>query len=114
MEVVSLVALAANGACLHLLTRRHDDINMSSVWECSRNDIAANILVFLAALGVWLTGSGWPDIAVALILALLFLRSAASVIRGARAELEAAKAARAPLARPVTLSPITVRRRRPG
>jgi Co/Zn/Cd efflux system component len=71
-------------------------------------------LVFLAALGVWLTGSGWPDIAVALILALLFLRSAASVIRGARAELEAAKAARAPLARPVTLSPITVRRRRPG
>ncbi|HVY06978.1 MAG TPA: cation transporter [Burkholderiales bacterium] len=88
MGVVSLVALAANGLCLLLLTRhRHDDINMSSVWECSRNDIAGNIAVFLAAASVRLTGSGWPDIAVGAALAALFLRSAVRVRGNAITEL---------------------------
>jgi Co/Zn/Cd efflux system component len=60
---------------------------MSSVWECSRNDIASNISVLVAASGVWLTASGWPDLLVGLLLALLFLRSAARVLQGAVTEL---------------------------
>ena len=88
MGAVSLLALAANGACLALLWKhREEDINMSSVWECSRNDIAANVSVFVAAGGVWLTGSGWPDLAIGLALAILFLRSAARVLRGAVSQL---------------------------
>ncbi len=84
MGVVSMVALAANGACLMLLWKhRTEDINMSSVWECSRNDIAANLSVLLAAAGVWLTGSAWPDLLVGLALALLFLGSAGKVLAGA-------------------------------
>lgn len=93
MGAFSLLGLAANGLCLFLLWRhRHEDVNMSSVWECSRNDIAANLSVFAAAGGVWLTGSGWPDLLVAGALALLLLRSAARVIGNARAELRAASA----------------------
>lgn len=88
MGAMSLLALLANGACLALLWKhRAEDINMSSVWECSRNDIASNISVFAAAGGVWLTGSGWPDLLVGLLLALLFLRSAARVLQSAVAEL---------------------------
>ncbi|MHB0925110.1 MAG: cation transporter [Gallionellaceae bacterium] len=88
MGLVSLLALLANGTCLALLWKhRKEDINMSSVWECSRNDIAANIAVFVAAGGVALTHSGWPDILVGLALALLFLKSAAKVLKGAIVEL---------------------------
>ncbi len=76
MGAFSLLGLAANSLCLFLLWRhRHEDINMSSVWECSRNDIASNLSVFVAAGAVWLTGSGWPDIAVALCLVWLLLLS---------------------------------------
>ena len=85
-----LLALAANSLCLLLLWRhRADDINMSSVWLCSRNDIIANVSVLCAAVGVWLTSSGWPDILVGLGLAALFLRSALFVLRGAQTELRA-------------------------
>lgn len=85
---IGLLALAANSLCLALLWRhRADDINMSSVWLCSRNDIVANVSVLFAAAGVWLTGSGWPDIVVGLALAVLFLRSALYVLRGATTEL---------------------------
>lgn len=88
MGVFSILGLVANSLCLFLLWRhRTEDVNMSSVWECSRNDIASNISVFLAAGGVWLTGSGWPDIAVAIALVLLLLRSAVRVIAAALAEL---------------------------
>lgn len=84
MGVISIVALAANGACLALLWKhRTEDINMSSVWECSRNDIASNLSVLLAAAGVWLTGSAWPDLLVGLALACLFLWSAGKVLAGA-------------------------------
>lgn len=89
MGAISLLALAANGVCLGLLWRhRTADINMSSVWECSRNDIASNIAVFVAAGGVWLFQSGWPDVLVGLGLACLFLRSAYRVLRAAFAELK--------------------------
>jgi Co/Zn/Cd efflux system component len=88
MGVFSVLALAANGTCLGLLWRhRTEDVNMSSVWECSRNDIAANVSVFIAAGGVMLTGSGWPDLLVAALLAALFLRSAHRVLSAAHLEL---------------------------
>lgn len=91
MGVFSLLGLAANGTCLFLLWRhRQEDVNMSSVWECSRNDIAANLSIFVAAGGVWLTGSGWPDLAVAAALAVLLLRSAWRVMRAALQEPRAA------------------------
>jgi Co/Zn/Cd efflux system component len=84
MGVFSLGGLVANGFCLWLLWQhRHEDINMSSVFECSRNDIASNLSVFVAAGCVWLFQSGWPDILVASLLATLLLRSSNRVIRGA-------------------------------
>jgi Co/Zn/Cd efflux system component len=58
------------------------------VWECSRNDIAANLAVLVAAGAVWLTGSGWPDVLIALGLAILFLRSALRVLTRASRELQ--------------------------
>ncbi len=90
MGAFSLLGLVANGICLWLLTRHRDeDVNMSSVWECSRNDIAVNLSVFIAAGAVWLSGAAWPDTVVALGLAVLLLRSALRVIASARAELRA-------------------------
>lgn len=84
MGVMSLVSLVANGTCLFLLTRhREDDVNMSSVYECSRNDIVSNISVFIAAGGVWFFQSGWPDVLIALCLVVLFLRSAIRVFKSA-------------------------------
>lgn len=92
MGVFSLLGLLANSVCLYLLWRhRHEDVNMSSVWECSRNDIAANIAVFVAAAGVWLFASAWPDLLVATALVVLLLRSAIRVISSARAELRLAR-----------------------
>lgn len=87
---IGLLALAANSICFVLLWRhRADDINMSSVWLCSRNDIVANVSVLFAAAGVWLTDSGWPDILVGLALAALILRSALFVLRETITELRA-------------------------
>lgn len=93
MGVFSVLALAANALCLFLLWRhRHEDVNMSSVWECSRNDIASNLSVFVAAAAVWATGSGWPDILVGAALVVLLTRSAIRVLASANAELRAAQA----------------------
>lgn len=76
-----LFALACNLTCLALLTRhRSDDINMESVWLCSRNDIIANVGVLFAGAGVALTDSMWPDVAVGAVIALVFLRSAFYVL----------------------------------
>ena len=91
MGAFSLLGLIANSLCLYLLWRhRHEDVNMSSVWECSRNDIASNLSVFVAAGAVWLTSSGWPDILVALGLAWLLIRSSLRVVSSAMAGLRAA------------------------
>ena len=96
MTGMGVVALTANSICLLLLTRhRADDLNMRSAWICSRNDIAANVGVLMAAAGVFLTGSIWPDIAVGLVITALFLWSAIRIVREASAELRATKAARA-------------------
>ena len=84
MGATSLLALAANSMCLVLLWRhRTEDVNMSSVWECSRNDIASNLSVFVAAGAVWLYASPWPDLIVGFALACLFLASAVKVLRSA-------------------------------
>lgn len=88
MGVVGVLALAVNGACFALLWRhRAEDINMRSVWLCSRNDLIANVAVLLAAWAVWFTLSPWPDIAVGALICAVFLRSAFLVAREARAEL---------------------------
>jgi Co/Zn/Cd efflux system component len=66
---------------------REGDANMRSVWLCSRNDAIGNLAVMAAALGVFGTGSGWPDLAVAAVMGVLALTAARSVIQQARAEL---------------------------
>ncbi len=93
MAGVGVVALAANLVCLTLLWRhRADDINMASVWVCSRNDVVANVAVLIAAGAVAVTDAAWPDIVVGLLIAALFGSSAVNVIRGARRELRSAAA----------------------
>lgn len=88
MGAVGALALAVNSVCFLLLWRhRAEDINMRSVWLCSRNDLVANGSVLLAALAVWATRSPWPDIVVGALICALFLRSAYVVAREARAEL---------------------------
>jgi Co/Zn/Cd efflux system component len=84
MGAIGVLALAANATCLALLWKhREEDVNMSSVFECSRNDIASNIAVIVAAGLVWALGSPWPDLVIGALLALMFLRSALRVFRGA-------------------------------
>jgi len=88
MSAVGFLALIANGMCFGLLWRhRADDINMRSVWLCSRNDLFANVAVLTAAGAVWITVSAWPDIAVGALICALFLRSSLLVAREARAQL---------------------------
>jgi Co/Zn/Cd efflux system component len=88
MGAVGMAALVANAASFGLLwAYRTGDANMRSVWLCSRNDVIANLAVLLAALGVFGTGTGWPDILVAAIMASLALQGAWVVVRHALAEL---------------------------
>lgn len=87
MGAVGFLALAANLASVMLLVRYKDgDANVRSVWLCSRNDAIGNVAVMGAALGVWGTASGWPDVAVAAVMAGLFLTSAFQIIRQATRE----------------------------
>jgi Co/Zn/Cd efflux system component len=88
MGVIGILALAANGVVAFLLYAfRNGDANMRSVWLCTRNDMIANLAVLLAAIGVLGTKAGWPDIAVASIMAVLGLSGARDIIGRARAEL---------------------------
>lgn len=81
MGSVGLMALVANLASVMILVRYKDgDANVRSVWLCSRNDAIGNVAVMVAALGVWGTASGWPDLIVAGIMAGLFLSSAAQIL----------------------------------
>jgi Co/Zn/Cd efflux system component len=82
MGVIGVLALAANLASVLLLMRYKDgDANVRSVWLCSRNDAIGNVVVMAAALGVWGTSSAWPDLAVAALMAGLFLNSAFLILR---------------------------------
>ena len=81
MSAAALVNLIANVVCLRLLSpHRDEDINMSSSWECARNDVIEGVAVMAAAAAVWLLGSPWPDLVVAVILLAIFLRSAIRVL----------------------------------
>ena len=88
MSAVAVANLVANVVCLKLLTPyRKGDVNMSSSWECSRNDVIEGVAVIGAAGAVWVFDSPWPDIVVAVLLLAIFLRSASRVLRGAWQEL---------------------------
>ena len=88
MGAVGLAALAANAASFALLwAYRAGDANMRSAWICTRNDVLGNLAVLLAAAGVFGTGTGWPDVIVAAIMAGLALQGAALVIRQSLTEL---------------------------
>ena len=88
MGVVGVLAFAANfGVALLLYRWREGDSNMRSVWICTRNDAIGNVAVMVAALGVFGSGTGWPDYLVAAIMSTLALWGAAQVIRGALSEL---------------------------
>jgi cation diffusion facilitator family transporter len=94
MGGVGVLAMACNVACFLLLWRRRaDDLNMRSVWLCSRNDLVANAAVLLAAAGVWALASPWPDIAAGAFIGALFLRSAFLVAREARRALASGQVA---------------------
>jgi Co/Zn/Cd efflux system component len=84
MGVIAGLALGANLVCFLLLYRhRGDNLNMSSVWLCSRNDLIANVAVLGTAVGTFLLASRWPDILVGCLIAGLFLGSALGVLRQA-------------------------------
>ncbi|MDJ0536037.1 MAG: cation transporter [Xenococcaceae cyanobacterium MO_207.B15] len=88
MTEIGILALIANLICFLLLIRhRNDNINMSSVWLCSRNDIIANTSVLLTAGLVLLTNSFLPDFILGLLLTVVFAQSAGKVLTQARAEL---------------------------
>lgn len=96
MGAIGFLATAANvGSVLLLMRYRDGDANVRSVWLCSRNDAIGNLGVIGAAGLVALTGTAWPDLAVATIMALLFLNSASQIIRQATGELREDAAARA-------------------
>ena len=88
MGVVAILALVANGGVAFMLYRfRSGDANMRSVWICSRNDAIGNLAVLAAAAGVFGTGTGWPDIIVAAIMAALGISGGWQIVRQARGEL---------------------------
>ena len=87
MGVVGALALATNVTSVLLLVKYKDgDANVRSVWLCSRNDAIGNVAVMLAALGVWGTATGWPDLIVAAVMAGLFLSSSFQIVRQALME----------------------------
>jgi Co/Zn/Cd efflux system component len=87
MGGIGLLALAANLASVLLLMRYTDgDANVRSVWLCSRNDAIGNVVVMVAALGVWGTSTAWPDLAVAALMAGIFSTSSVQILRQAWSE----------------------------
>ncbi|HEV7274866.1 MAG TPA: cation transporter [Devosiaceae bacterium] len=96
MGIVGVSALLANAASFGVLWRfRAGDSNMRSAWICTRNDVLGNFAVLLAALGVFGTGSGWPDVIVATLMAALAIQGAATVLPQALGELRSARSASA-------------------
>ena len=96
MGVVAVMALVANlGVAMLLYRHRSGDANMRSVWICSRNDAIGNVAVGLAALGVFGTGTAWPDLLVAALMAVLAITGAVTVLRHARMELRGSLVSRA-------------------
>jgi Co/Zn/Cd efflux system component len=105
MGAVGSAALLANAASFALLWAYRDgDSNMRSAWICTRNDVLGNLAVLLAAIGVFGTGTGWPDVIVAAIMSALALQGAAIVFRQAMGELRQDES-RLPVARRSLSSP---------
>lgn len=81
MGAIALLALAANvTSVLFLMKYKDGDANVRSVWLCSRNDAIGNVAVVLAAFGVFGTGTAWPDLVVAIVMAALFLSSSVQIL----------------------------------
>ena len=96
MGAVGLLALAANMSVAAMLFKfREGDSAMRSVWVCSRNDAISNIAVMVAALGVFGTGTAWPDLIVAAIMGTLAITAGISVVRHARSDIAEARASEA-------------------
>jgi cation diffusion facilitator family transporter len=108
MGVIGGLALAANLVCFFLLYRhRRDNLNMSSTWLCSRNDLIANVGVLLAAIGSYVLLSRWPDILMGVVIASLFLSSALQVLRQSMQALRMPLAADRPAVKPtIQLHPL--------
>lgn len=97
MGTVGFLALGANLTSVLILMRfREGDANVRSVWLCSRNDAIGNIGVVVAAAAVWATASPWPDLAVAALMAGLFVKSSVAILRQATGELRAVHAVQTP------------------
>jgi Co/Zn/Cd efflux system component len=93
MGLVGILALIADtGVAVMLFRFRQGDSNMRSVWICSRNDAIGNIAVVAAAAGVFGTGTGYPDLVVAAIMAILGISGGWQIIRQARGELGSERA----------------------
>ena len=87
MGGIAVLALAANVASVLMLMRYKDgDANVRSVWLCSRNDAIGNVVVMIAAAGVWGTGTAWPDLGVAALMSGIFATSSVQILRQAWAE----------------------------
>lgn len=87
MSGIAVLALAANLASVLMLIRYKDgDANVRSVWLCSRNDAIGNVVVMIAAAGVWGTVTAWPDLGIAALMAGIFLTSSAQILRQAWVE----------------------------
>jgi Co/Zn/Cd efflux system component len=98
MGAVGVAALIANVVSFGLLwAYRSGDANMRSAWICTRIDVLGNLAVLVAAAGVFGTGTGWPDVIVAAIMAGLALQGAMTVIRQSLAELRAARIGAVPV-----------------
>lgn len=101
MGMIGSIAMAANLVCFVLLYRhRSDNLNMSSTWVCSRNDLIANIGILIAAASSYLLVSRWPDILIGGIIAVLFLSSACGIIHQSVKELRILR----PFATPAPIS----------
>jgi len=99
MGLLGIAALIANGGVALMLYRfRKGDANMRSVWICSRNDAAGNLAVMLAAMSVFGSGTGWPDVIVAAIMGGLGLWGACQIVSQARGELRSERNALDPVA----------------
>jgi len=92
MGVMTIFSLLANFTCLVVLwEHKNEDINMASVWECSRNDVIENMAVLLAAVGVWHFNSGWPDIFIAALLVVILYRSGIRIVKKCLKEINSRK-----------------------
>lgn len=92
MGIIGFLAFSANMVSVFLLLKyREGDSNIKSVWLCSRNDAIGNIAVMIAGAGVFATGTVWPDILVAFVIAGLFMHSSIKITLQALSELKAAR-----------------------